>query len=160
MPLDVLSSNRTSLLFLTFNVGRLRYVDSLAPKRTVCKHHYVFIATSLCLLAQCCHILHADIPFHRARPFSFSFRLLTTSDPATEELTWLILTSSAARLRQRREIIHSTWQNIFRSVPFKAYFIIGTPGPEWLPITKQENDTYDDMNMLQSHADDKEFAIK
>ena len=90
--------------------------------------------------------------------YNFFFRGLTPSDPAIEVPSWLIWTSSAANLRQRREIIRSTWQTLFRSVPFDARFVIGTPGEEWLPIIKQENDTYGDIIMLQSDSDDKEFA--
>jgi len=84
--------------------------------------------------------------------------LLHLKEPPTKEPTWLIWTSSAAHLRQRREIIRSTWQALYRSVPFEALFVIGTPSEEWLPVIKQENDTYGDMIMLESPGDDGEFA--
>ncbi|MDI1492497.1 MAG: hypothetical protein OHK93_003711 [Ramalina farinacea] len=77
---------------------------------------------------------------------------------AIEAPSWLVWTSSAAHLRQRREIIRSTWQTLYRKAEFKPYFVIGTPSVEWLPVIKQENETYGDMIMIEGHADDKEFA--
>ena len=90
---------------------------------------------------------------------SFSLPALgIQKEPATEEPSWLIWTSSAAHLRQRREIIRSTWQTYYRNASFEPYFVIGSPGPEWLPLIQQENRTYGDMIMLEGHGDNKEFA--
>ena len=73
--------------------------------------------------------------------------------------SWLIWTSTAVHLRQRREIIRSTWQRLYRDIPFQAKFVVGHPGPEWMPIFQQENDTYGDMMMLRNvSGDDHKFA--
>ncbi|KAG8534348.1 uncharacterized protein KY384_001192 [Bacidia gigantensis] len=72
--------------------------------------------------------------------------------------TWLIWTNSAAPLRQRREIIRSTWQRTFASIPFTPLFVIGEPTAEWLPLLAQENATYGDLIMIGGHGDGAEFA--
>ena len=98
------------------------------------------------------HVPHASlnnlIPQHHG----------ATSKPADYEPTWLVFTSSAAHLRQRREIIRSTWQTLYRNASFTPLFVTGNPAPEWLPLLAQENATYGDMLILDGTADDKKFA--
>ena len=94
--------------------------------------------------------------FRRERPFFTPQHKFAATG---ERPSWLIWTSSAVHLRQRREIIRSTWQTLYKDVPFEARFVVGNPGPEWLPLLEQENETYGDMIMLESASgDDRRFA--
>ena len=73
--------------------------------------------------------------------------------------TWFIWTSSAAHLRQRRDIIRSTWQTYYTNISYDARFVMGTPPSPWAPLIAHENATYGDIIVLDSAEDNKYWSV-
>jgi Galactosyltransferase len=61
---------------------------------------------------------------------------------------WLIATISAAHDQQRRNIIRSTWQSLYRDDDIVTRFVISNPGDLWAPVVEHENATFRDLIVL------------
>lgn len=72
---------------------------------------------------------------------------------------WLIATISAAQSIQRRAIIRSTWQSLYRNETiFTTRFILSNPGELWAPLIAAENATYGDIIVLSDLKEDAHTA--
>ena len=94
-----------------------------------------------------------------SRPIKSHLHDLVSSTNDAGGPTWFILVSSSAHLRQRRDIIRSTWQTYYRNVTFDARFVMGTPPDPWKEVVRRENDTFGDIIVLDSAEDDRFWAV-
>ena len=89
----------------------------------------------------------------------FSHFWKSSYDAAQPELTspaatapkapvWLIVTISAAKSFERRNIIRATWQSLYKNPVFETRFVIADPGEALLPIIEFENKTHGDLIMI------------
>lgn len=79
---------------------------------------------------------------------------LTTSpgspDPHTTRPKWLLATMSRYENYQRRSVIRSSWQRLFKpSGFFETRFVIARPKPEYQHLIDFENSTYGDIIVLE-----------
>lgn len=72
---------------------------------------------------------------------------------------WLIATISAAQSIQRRAIIRSTWQTLYKNdTIFTTRFVLSNPGELWAPIIAAENATHGDIIILSDLKEDEHTA--
>lgn len=72
---------------------------------------------------------------------------------------WLIATISAAESVQRRAIIRSTWQTLYKNdTIFTTRFVLSNPGALWSPIIAAENATHGDIIILSDLKEDAHTA--
>ncbi|KIW01494.1 uncharacterized protein PV09_06974 [Verruconis gallopava] len=72
---------------------------------------------------------------------------------------WLIATISTASHMQRRQIIRSSWQTLFRNDKvFETRFVLAKPDPLWLPFIEKENATFGDLIILDHEHEDHLWA--
>lgn len=72
---------------------------------------------------------------------------------------WLIATISAAQSVQRRAIIRSTWQTLYKNdTMFTTRFVLANPGELWSPVIAAENATYGDLIILSDLKEDAYMA--
>ncbi|KAE9973080.1 hypothetical protein EG328_004417 [Venturia inaequalis] len=72
---------------------------------------------------------------------------------------WLIATISAAQSVQRRAIIRSTWQTLYKNdTTFTTRFVLSNPGELWAPVIAVENATHGDIIILPDLKEDSHTA--
>ncbi|KAI9770939.1 MAG: hypothetical protein M1840_002643 [Geoglossum simile] len=71
---------------------------------------------------------------------------------------WLIATISAAHDQERRNIIRSTWQSLYRDDDIVTRFVISNPGDLWAPFIEHENATFQDLIVLPHLEETAEIA--
>lgn len=70
---------------------------------------------------------------------------------------WLIAIVSTGHHLQRRQLIRSTWQSLYKNdTIFNTRFVLGKPDPVWEAIIRKENETYGDIITL-NHAHEDHF---
>ncbi|KAG8533881.1 uncharacterized protein KY384_001622 [Bacidia gigantensis] len=120
----------------------------------------VLLVSLVAIITASSLVYHSGLIGNHNLPSAPSFSIFNSSPD--DHPSWLIWTSSAAPLRLRREVIRSTWQSYYHpTTPFTSRFVISTPSDEWLPVIKQENDTYGDIIIISNsnhNENDKEFA--
>ncbi|QDS72013.1 hypothetical protein FKW77_001924 [Venturia effusa] len=73
--------------------------------------------------------------------------------------SWLIATMSAAQSVQRRAIIRSTWQALYKNETiFRTRFVLSNPGELWAPVIAVENATHGDIILLPHLKEDAHTA--
>ena len=79
--------------------------------------------------------------------------------PSPDSLPWLIATISETSHLQRRQIIRSSWQRLFRNERvFETRFVLGKPDALWAPYIQHENETYGDLIVLDHEHEDHIWA--
>ncbi|KIW01493.1 uncharacterized protein PV09_06973 [Verruconis gallopava] len=72
---------------------------------------------------------------------------------------WLIATSTPAQSLQRRSIIRSTWQALFRNETlFETRFVLANPPAEWSSVIAKENETHGDIIILKHLEESSRIA--
>lgn len=88
-----------------------------------------------------------------------TYDVLPGSQKVAPQPYWLICTISPAQNPQRRAIIRSTWQSLFRnSSIYTTRFILSNPGPFWDSVIAHENATHGDLIILESLRETREIA--
>lgn len=82
-----------------------------------------------------------------------------TKTKDTPSPPWLIATISAAQSIQRRAIIRSTWQALYKNdTIFTTRFVLSNPGDLWAPVIAAENATHGDIIVLSHLKEDARIA--